>query len=249
VQWGFVPWFPQGFAARFGDTGSVGGAATTALPLCGRDNILFGKPLDVQRYRSVVEACQLARDLAQMPAGDATVVGERGATLSGGQRVRLALARAVYQAGLFAPCPARSRRRQRMAKRPWQLQFEPVRIRGQTQEKKISEVSLLNAIFSGTCRCSCFGHGMCILAKLRVVPSTYPRVSSTFSVPTFSDSSGCKAFTFRPDFGRATCVCRCICETPPISCATADGLLLPFLSTSLLANSKTAAPLLAPPDD
>ncbi|XP_077876096.1 ATP-binding cassette sub-family C member 10 isoform X3 [Ictidomys tridecemlineatus] len=62
-----------------------------------RDNILFGKTLDTQLYGEVLEACALNEDLSILPAGDQTEVGEKGVTLSGGQRARIALARAVYQ--------------------------------------------------------------------------------------------------------------------------------------------------------
>uniref|UniRef100_A0A8C5LC58 ATP-binding cassette, sub-family C member 10 n=1 Tax=Jaculus jaculus TaxID=51337 RepID=A0A8C5LC58_JACJA len=62
-----------------------------------RDNILFGKAFDAQLYREVLEACALDDDLSMLPAGDQTEVGEKGVTLSGGQRARIALARAVYQ--------------------------------------------------------------------------------------------------------------------------------------------------------
>ncbi|XP_053458560.1 ATP-binding cassette sub-family C member 10 isoform X2 [Nycticebus coucang] len=62
-----------------------------------RDNILFGKTFDAQLYRKVLEACALDDDLSILPAGDQTEVGEKGVTLSGGQRARIALARAVYQ--------------------------------------------------------------------------------------------------------------------------------------------------------
>lgn len=66
---------------------------------CGtvRDNILFGRPFDDSKYRSVLFACGLVEDVHQLPAGDMTAVGEGGATLSGGQKARVALARAVYQ--------------------------------------------------------------------------------------------------------------------------------------------------------
>ncbi|KAL1426960.1 hypothetical protein MTO96_003259 [Rhipicephalus appendiculatus] len=61
-----------------------------------RDNVLFGKPMDVGRYLRVLEACDLTRDMELLPAGDLTEVGEKGETLSGGQKQRVALARAVY---------------------------------------------------------------------------------------------------------------------------------------------------------
>lgn len=61
-----------------------------------RDNILFGFRYDEEYYNKTVEACQLLPDLAVLPDGDATQVGEKGITLSGGQKARLSLARAVY---------------------------------------------------------------------------------------------------------------------------------------------------------
>ncbi|CAG4948573.1 unnamed protein product [Colias eurytheme] len=60
-----------------------------------RDNILFGKPYDETKFRAVVDACALTEDLNQL--GWNAYVGEGGCTLSGGQRARIALARAVYQ--------------------------------------------------------------------------------------------------------------------------------------------------------
>ncbi|XP_015517778.1 probable multidrug resistance-associated protein lethal(2)03659 isoform X1 [Neodiprion pinetum] len=61
-----------------------------------RQNILFGRPMDKTRYESVVSVCQLKRDFTLFPYGDKTIVGERGISLSGGQRARINLARAVY---------------------------------------------------------------------------------------------------------------------------------------------------------
>ncbi|XP_066402761.1 ATP-binding cassette sub-family C member 10 [Molothrus aeneus] len=62
-----------------------------------RKNILFGREYDGRLFEEVLEACALSEDLNILPAGDQTEVGENGVTLSGGQKARIALARAVYQ--------------------------------------------------------------------------------------------------------------------------------------------------------
>jgi ABC-type multidrug transport system fused ATPase/permease subunit len=61
-----------------------------------RDNILFNSPFEQARYDRVVEACCLGLDLSELPNGDQTEVGENGTALSGGQKSRVALARALY---------------------------------------------------------------------------------------------------------------------------------------------------------
>lgn len=61
-----------------------------------KENIVFGYRYDSEFYEKTVKACALLDDFAQLPDGDETVVGERGISLSGGQKARVALARAVY---------------------------------------------------------------------------------------------------------------------------------------------------------
>ncbi|KAG0371858.1 Canalicular multispecific organic anion transporter 2 [Mortierella sp. AD032] len=61
-----------------------------------RDNILFGNEYNQDRYQHILFACGLEPDLAILPAGDMTEIGERGINLSGGQKQRVSLARAAY---------------------------------------------------------------------------------------------------------------------------------------------------------
>ncbi|GMF61674.1 unnamed protein product [Phytophthora fragariaefolia] len=64
-----------------------------------RDNILFEEPYNSERYAQVLDASQLAMDLKSLPNGDSTEIGERGINLSGGQKARVAIARAIYRSG------------------------------------------------------------------------------------------------------------------------------------------------------
>jgi ABC-type multidrug transport system fused ATPase/permease subunit len=61
-----------------------------------RDNILFASPFDRTRYQEVLDACALTVDMASFKHGDLSNIGENGIGLSGGQKARVALARAVY---------------------------------------------------------------------------------------------------------------------------------------------------------
>ncbi|GLD97557.1 hypothetical protein PINS_up006247 [Pythium insidiosum] len=75
-----------------------------------RENVLFGSAFDEHKYWCVMDACGLLEDLEQLPMGDATQVGPKGINLSGGQKARIALARACYaDADLYLlDCPLAS---------------------------------------------------------------------------------------------------------------------------------------------
>ncbi|RKP11471.1 P-loop containing nucleoside triphosphate hydrolase protein, partial [Piptocephalis cylindrospora] len=61
-----------------------------------RENIVFGRPWDPERYEGVIKACALGGELTRMARGDATEIADGGGNLSVGQRQRVALARAAY---------------------------------------------------------------------------------------------------------------------------------------------------------
>ncbi|XP_069104134.1 ATP-binding cassette sub-family C member 4-like isoform X2 [Argopecten irradians] len=61
-----------------------------------RQNIVFGNAFDNKKYNRVLKACALHKDMDMMPQGDSTLIGDRGVSLSGGQRARVSLARALY---------------------------------------------------------------------------------------------------------------------------------------------------------
>jgi ATP-binding cassette, subfamily C (CFTR/MRP), member 1 len=65
-----------------------------------KDNILFGSPMDAEKYNVVIAASQLRADLQALPAGDMTEIGERGINISGGQKARCSIARCLYADGV-----------------------------------------------------------------------------------------------------------------------------------------------------
>ena len=79
-------------------SGSIGYVSQQSWVFSGtiRDNILFGTTYEENKFAKVVEVCALQDDMSRFPRGDLTFVGERGVVLSGGQRARVSLARAVY---------------------------------------------------------------------------------------------------------------------------------------------------------
>ncbi|KAH6571206.1 hypothetical protein BASA60_007281 [Batrachochytrium salamandrivorans] len=60
-------------------------------------NIMFNSPLNQTRLDAVIKASCLSNDLHQFPSGRMTQIGEKGVNLSGGQKARVSLARAMYQ--------------------------------------------------------------------------------------------------------------------------------------------------------
>eukprot|EP01036_Dinobryon_divergens_P037553 gene37553-49145_t len=65
---------------------------------CLRDNVLFDTPMDEERYADVLDAAELSKDILNLPNADDTEIGERGINLSGGQKARVSIARALYAA-------------------------------------------------------------------------------------------------------------------------------------------------------
>ena len=62
-----------------------------------RENVCFGSEFEERKYVETVLGCQFEHDIKCMPAGDLTEIGEKGINLSGGQKARVCLARAVYK--------------------------------------------------------------------------------------------------------------------------------------------------------
>lgn len=82
-------WILQGAVAYVAQTAWLQNASI-------KDNILFGLPFIEKRYHATLATCALVKDLSYLEDGDATEIGEKGITLSGGQKARVSLARAVY---------------------------------------------------------------------------------------------------------------------------------------------------------
>lgn len=61
-----------------------------------KDNILFGKLYDREKYKKTISDCALTTDISILPSGDSTEIGEKGINLSGGQKQRISLARTCY---------------------------------------------------------------------------------------------------------------------------------------------------------
>lgn len=92
---GEIPMLPGG---RINIHGSIAYCSQNSWIINGsvKDNIVFGFPFDKLLYDKTIKVCELLTDLNSFPLGDQTLVGEKGISLSGGQRARISLARAIY---------------------------------------------------------------------------------------------------------------------------------------------------------
>jgi len=92
----------RGDVARVAGQVALVGQSAFILNASVRENVVFGRDFDAELYEQVLDACCLGPDLAMLPAGDGTEIGEQGINISGGQRQRISLARAAYsQADLY----------------------------------------------------------------------------------------------------------------------------------------------------
>ena len=57
---------------------------------------MFNSEFNKEKYNNVIRLCELESDIKQLPGGDLTELGENGVNISGGQKARTSLARAVY---------------------------------------------------------------------------------------------------------------------------------------------------------
>ena len=62
-----------------------------------KNNILFFKSLDREKYLNIIKICQLEKDLELLPYGENTEINSTSSNVSGGQRARISLARTLYK--------------------------------------------------------------------------------------------------------------------------------------------------------
>ena len=181
------------------------------FPASLRENILFGAPYQGERYREVVNVCALASDIAALPHGDSTEIGERGTNLSGGQKARIGLARALYaHADVYLLDDVLSAVDASVGEAIWRDA-----VRGFLKGKTVILVTHARAVVSGAGFIISLKNGCIVSAGPNVAPDNNPSTSTPRDVDMPKASTQATPPVSPAEGGTAT-------ATPPVSPAEED---------------------------